>query len=127
MSNQLIAKSSVIQAQLRSDVPDFKVGSVIEVHYKIKEGNKERVQIFAGLVTNRTSGNSLDGTFTVLKVSTGQIKVERTFPVHSPSIEKIVVTKFQRARRSNLRNLTNVKDPIKSVRTKPVKAQEVVS
>lgn len=123
MSNQKLRNNSVVQSQLRTDIPEFKVGSVVEVHYKIIEGTKERVQVFAGIVINRKSGYGIDGTFTVLKVATSSIKVERTFPLHSPMIEKIVVKNLQRARRANLRYLHDVKDPIKSVRAKSIKAK----
>jgi large subunit ribosomal protein L19 len=124
MSNQLLKTSQVITSQLRNDLPEFKVGSVINVHYKIKEGNKERIQIFTGLVIKKHAGESIDATFTVLKNSTAGIKVERTFPLHSPMIEKIVlVSASQRARKANLSFLHKVKDPIKSVKTKPIKVK----
>ena len=123
MSHHLLSQSSVVKSQLRSDIPEFKVGSVVQVYYKIKEGNKERIQVFSGIVTNRHAGNSINATFTVLKNSTAGIKVERTFPIHSPAIDKIVLTSsLQRARRSNLRYLMKVKDPIKSARVRKVKA-----
>lgn len=121
MSSHLLRKSSVITSQLRHDIPEFHVGTLVEVHYKIKEGNRERIQVFAGIVTNRHKKTDIDATFTVLKNTVGAIKVERTFPVHSPMIDKIVVTKLQRTKRANLRFLKEVKDPIKSVRGKPVK------
>lgn len=124
MSNTLLRSSSVVTSQLRTDIPDFKVGSIVEVHYKIKEGNKERVQVFAGIVTNQHGGKTLDSTFTVLKNSTAGIKVERTFPLHSPFLDKVVVTKLQRAKKANLRFLKTTKDPLKSIRTKSVKVKE---
>lgn len=123
MSNQLLRKSPVITAQLREDIPEFKAGNVVEVHYKIQEGNKERIQIFKGIVIARKGGSkSMDATFTVLKNSTSAIKVERTFPLHSPMIEKIVVaSNLKRAKQSKLYHLREVKDPEKSVKTKPLK------
>lgn len=124
MTHILLKKSKVVQEQLRQDIPDFKAGSVISVHYKIKEGNKERIQVYTGIVISRKGGNSLDATFTVLKNATGGIKVYRTFPIHSPLIDKIVVTSFQRARQSKLYYLGAIKDPIKSVRTKTVKVKQ---
>ena len=72
---------------LRDDVPDFDSGDTLKVHVKVVEGNKERVQIFQGAVIRR-QGGGLQETFTVRKVSYG-VGVERTFPVHSPIIEKI--------------------------------------
>jgi large subunit ribosomal protein L19 len=123
MSHYLIAKSSVVQQQLRTDIPAFSSGSVVEVFYKIVEGNKERIQSYKGICTSKKHGSkSLDGTFTVLKVASGSIKVKRTFPIHSPLIDKIVVHTNNRARRSKLYYLENVKEPIKAVRTKAVKA-----
>jgi large subunit ribosomal protein L19 len=124
MSHHLITKSKVVTSQLRSDIPDFKPGSVVEVHYKIKEGNKERIQVFQGLVTKRHGGTSLDATFTVLKNSTAGIKVERTFALHSLMIDKLVIVSgLQRARKSNVSYLRKVKDPVKTLRTKPLKVK----
>jgi large subunit ribosomal protein L19 len=124
MSHQLILDSQIVQDQKRNDVPEFKTGSVVDVHYKITEGNKERIQIFSGIVIKRHGGQGLDASFSVLKNSTAGVKVTRTFPVHSPHIDKIVVkSDLQRARRSKLYNLKTTKDPIKSVRTKSVKTK----
>jgi len=124
MSNLLLQKSSVIQSQKRTDLPEFKTGCVVEVHYKIKEGDKERIQVFTGVVIKRHAGNSLDATFSVLKNSTNGVKVIRTFPLHSPWIEKIVlISPLQRARRSKLYYLKSVKEPIKALRVKPVKVK----
>ena len=120
MSNNLIHKSSVVQSQLRQDIPIFTTGSVVSVHYKIKEGTKERIQIFTGIVIDRHEKKSLNATFKVLKVATGSIKTVRVFPLHSPNILKIVVTSLQRGRRANLRYLMGVKDPIKAIRSKKV-------
>jgi large subunit ribosomal protein L19 len=122
MSHHLINLSSVVQAQLRKDIPPFKVGSKVSVHYKIREGAKERIQIFTGLVIDKHAGNSIDATFTVLKVATGSIKTVRVFPIHSPNIVKVVVDVLQRARKANLRYLKVVKDPIKKLRSKKVKS-----
>jgi large subunit ribosomal protein L19 len=117
-------KSKVVQDQLRSDLPKFRVGYTLSVHYKIKEGNKERIQIFTGIVIDRHGGESLDATFTILRNSAGSIKVIRTFPLHSPMIAKIeVVTGSIRARKANLNYLQKVKDPIKTVRTKKAKIE----
>jgi len=124
MSNLLLQTSSVIQNQKRTDLPEFKTGCVVEVHYKIKEGDKERIQVFTGVVIKRHASNSLDATFSVLKNSTNGVKVIRTFPLHSPWIEKIVlVSPLQRARRSKLYYLKSVKEPTKALRVKPVKVK----
>jgi large subunit ribosomal protein L19 len=124
MSNQLLLDSQVVQAQKRQDVPEFKTGTTVDVHYKIIEGNKERIQVFSGMVIKRHGGNSLDATFSVLKKSTAGVKVVRTFPIHSPHIDKIVISSpVQRGRRSKLYNLKQAKDPAKSIRAKPVKVK----
>jgi len=125
MSNQLLQTSSIITAHLRTDLPEFTVGSVISVSYKIKEGGKERIQVFKGLVTNIKGSKDMNSTFTVAKNSLIGIKVERTFSLHSPNIAKIEVETLQRARRSNLNKLyLETKDLAKSGRFKPVKALE---
>jgi len=86
--------------QLRNDLPDFNVGDTVQVHYKVKEGTRERVQIFEGTVIKR-QGGGIRESFTVRRLSYG-VGVERTFPLHSPRIEKIVVTRKGRARRAKL-------------------------
>ena len=127
MSHFLLQKSTVVQAQLRLDLPEFKVGSLVEVAYKIIEGGKERIQTFKGIVTNKHNATSLDATFTVVKNSTFNTKVERTFPVNSPLISSLVVTDDRRARRSNLRNVLEIKDPrkIRSRKVNPLKEVKV--
>ncbi len=72
--------------QLRNDLPDFNVGDTVQVHYKVKEGTRERVQIFEGTVIKR-QGGGIRESFTVRRLSYG-VGVERTFPLHSPRIEK---------------------------------------
>lgn len=84
----------------RTDIPEFKAGSTITVHYKIKEGNKERVQQFQGVVIQR-KGQGATETFTVRKIS-GNIGVERIFPIASPFIEKIDVNKVGSVRRARI-------------------------
>lgn len=86
--------------QMRLDIPDFKPGDTIKVHAKIKEGDKERIQVFQGLVIRKRKGNT-GATFTVRKVSYG-IGVERIFPLHSPTIDKIEIVSRGRVRRSKL-------------------------
>jgi large subunit ribosomal protein L19 len=122
MSHQLLRASVFVTSQLKSDIPDFRVGSLVSVYYKIKEGEKYRIQIFTGIVTNRRAGNTIDASFTVNKNSFGAVKVERVFPLHSPLIEKIEVVKLQRSRRSNLSSLAfSTKDLSKTGRFKKVK------
>ena len=91
---------SVDAASLRSDIPDFRVGDTVNVHVNIIEGNRSRVQVFKGIVIRR-SGESVRETFTVRKISF-QVGVERTFPVHSPVIEKIEVVSRGAVRRAKL-------------------------
>ena len=88
------------QSSLRTDVPDFASGDTLKVHVKVVEGNKERVQVFQGAVIRR-QGGGLQETFTVRKVSYG-VGVERTFPVHSPIIDKIEVVSRGDVRRAKL-------------------------
>lgn len=91
---------AIEQQQMRQDIPDFNPGDTVKVHYRITEGNRERIQVFQGDVIRR-SGGSVRETFTVRKISFG-IGVERTFPVHSPKIEKIEVTRRGDVRRAKL-------------------------
>lgn len=122
MSNQLLRSSSIITTHIRTDLPSFTVGSVISVSYKIKEGGKERIQVFKGLVTNIKGNSDINSTFTVAKNSLIGIKVERTFSFHSPNIAAIVVETLQRARSSNLnKQFLETKDLAKSGRFKGVK------
>lgn len=86
-------------AQLRK-LPDFRPGDQVEVHYRIREGEKERIQVFKGVVIRR-KGGSVRETFTVRKVSYG-VGVERIFPVHTPKIEKLVVVSRGHVRRAKL-------------------------
>ena len=102
--------------------PDFKAGDTITVHYKIKEGNKERIQQYQGVVIQR-SGEATKETFTVRKMS-GNIGVERIFPIASPFIDKIEVNKrgaVRRARIFYLRDLTGKKARIKEKKKAQVK------
>ena len=93
---------------IKSDIPDFNSGDTVAVDVKVREGNKERVQRFEGIVIARHRKNDLDGTFTVRKVTNG-VGVERIFPVQSPLIESINVTRRGKVRRSKLNYLKNVK------------------
>ena len=86
--------------QMRLDMPDFKAGDTIKVHARIKEGEKERIQVFQGVVIRKRKGNT-GATFTVRKISYG-IGVERIFPLHSPSIDKVEVLTRGRVRRGRI-------------------------
>jgi len=97
----------VEREQLRTDLPDFRVGDTIKVHVKIVEGEKERVQLFEGVVIRKKKGG-IRSTFTVRKISYG-IGVERIFPLHSPRIDRIDVIGRGRVRRAKLFYLRNLK------------------
>lgn len=108
---------SLDAASLRSDIPDFRPGDTLKVHVRVVEGNRERVQLFQGVVIRRQGGGVRE-TFTVRKVSFG-VGVERTFPVHSPIISRIdVVTRgdVRRAKLYYLRELRGKKAKIKERR-----------
>lgn len=107
----------VEQNYLRNDIPEFKSGDTIGVYYKVKEGNKERVQLFEGVVI-RINGGGIAKTFTVRKVTAG-VGIERIIPINSPMIEKIEVLKIGKVRRSKLyylRGLSGKKARIKEIR-----------
>jgi large subunit ribosomal protein L19 len=91
---------TITQDYLKNDIPAFNVGDTVRVHIKIKEGNRERVQIFEGFVLKKQNGG-VSETFTVRKISSG-VGVEKTFPLHSPKIEKIEVTRKGSVRRAKL-------------------------
>ena len=90
-------------AQLKESVADFKVGDTVKVYAKIKEGNRERIQVFEGTVIKRQGGSSRE-TFTVRKFSNG-IGVEKTWPLHSPNVDKIEVVRLGKVRRAKLNYL----------------------
>lgn len=105
------------QAIAKKEFPTFKSGDTVSVHYKIREGNKERVQIYQGVVIQRNS-NGANETFTVRKISNG-VGVERIFPFNSPNIEKVEVNSHGKVRRAKLfylRSLTGKAARIKSLR-----------
>ena len=99
--NEII--KNIEAAQLKENVAQFNVGDTVKVHAKIKEGNRERIQIFEGIVLKRQGGSSRE-TFTVRKNSNG-IGVEKTWPLHSPVIEKIEVVRAGKVRRAKLNYL----------------------
>ena len=91
---------SVVQDYLKTDIPAFNVGDTVKVHVKIKEGNRERIQIFEGFVLKRQNGG-IGETFTVRRIASG-VGVEKTFPIHSPLVEKIEVVRLGKVRRARL-------------------------
>ncbi len=94
---------NIEQEQLKSEVDSFNVGDTVRVHGKIKEGNRERIQIFEGIVLKRQGGSNRE-TFTVRKFSNG-VGVEKTWPLHSPNVEKIEVVRRGKVRRAKLNYL----------------------
>ena len=102
------------QAQLRDDVPDFRPGDTLRVHVRVKEGNRSRIQVFQGVVIRR-QGGGVSETFTVRKISYG-VGVERTFPVHSPSIERIETVTRGKVRRAKLYYLRELRGKAARIR-----------
>ncbi|WP_234733329.1 50S ribosomal protein L19 [Tellurirhabdus bombi] len=99
--SELIKLVEADNAQRRNNFPEFQAGDTINVHVKIREGNKERIQVYQGTVIQRRNPNTNGETFTVRKVSNG-IGVERIFPVLSPNIEKVEVIRLGKVRRARL-------------------------
>ena len=91
---------SIEAEQLKADVAEFAVGDTVKVYGKIKEGNRERIQVFEGIVLKRQGGSNRE-TFTVRKMSNG-VGVEKTWPLHSPNVEKIEVVRRGKVRRAKL-------------------------
>ena len=104
MSQQLI--NAVTKEYMKNDVPEFRPGDTVRVHVRIKEGGKERIQIFEGLVMGR-HGGGISETYTVRKISSG-VGVERTFPVHSPLVAKIEVIRRGVVRRAKINYIRNL-------------------
>lgn len=112
MSQQLI--NDLTKEQLKSDLPEFKPGDTVKVHVRIIEGSRERIQVYEGVVIKRRGGG-ISETFTVRKISYG-VGVERTFPVHTPKIEKIDVIRRGRVRRAKLYYLRNLRGKAARIR-----------
>ena len=104
MSQQLI--NAVTKEYLRNDIPEFRAGDNVRVYVRIKEGDKERIQLFEGLVIGR-HGGGISATYTVRKISNG-VGVERIFPLHSPMVERIEVVRLGRVRRAKLNYIRNL-------------------
>lgn len=107
----------VEEGHYKEDIPQFKSGDTVKVHVKVVEGNRERIQVFEGIVIRRRGGG-LGETFTVRRVSYG-VGVERTFPLHSPKIEKIEVLRRGRVRRARLYYLRKLRG--KAARIKDIR------
>ncbi|KXB57888.1 50S ribosomal protein L19 [Gemelliphila asaccharolytica] len=108
---------SITKAQLKTNIPEFRAGDTVRVHVRIVEGDRERIQQFEGLVVKRRGGG-ISATYTVRKISNG-VGVERTFPVHTPKVDKIEVVRKGKVRRAKLyylRNLSGKAARIKELR-----------
>ena len=99
--------AEITKDQLRTDHPEFRSGDTVKVHVKVVEGTRERIQMFEGVVIKRQNGG-ISETFTVRKISYG-VGVERTFPVHSPRVDKVEVTRHGRVRRAKLYYLRDLR------------------
>ncbi len=99
--NEIIKK--IEEEQMKENAPEFRVGDTVKVYGKIKEGNRERIQVFEGVVIKRQGGSSRE-TFTVRKLSNG-IGVEKTWPLHSPNVEKVEIVRRGKVRRAKLNYL----------------------
>jgi len=108
---------AITQEQLRQDVPHFRAGDTLKVYVKVIEGSRERVQLFEGVVIKRRGGG-ISETFTVRKISYG-VGVERTFPIHSPKLEKIEVARRGKVRRAKLYYLRKLRG--KAARIKEIR------
>ena len=91
---------SIEHEQMKNKIPDLKVGNTVKVHVRVKEGNRERIQIFEGTII-KVQGGGINKTFTVRRIASG-VGVEKTFLVHSPAVEKVEVTRVGKARRAKL-------------------------
>ena len=107
---------SITQEYKKTEIPAFGVGDTVKVHIKIKEGNRERIQVFEGFVLKRQNGG-ISETFTVRKLSSG-IGVEKTFPLHSPKIEKIEVVRRGAVRRAKLNYMRERTGKAAKIKTK---------
>lgn len=108
---------AVTEEQLRKDLPTFRPGDTVRVHVKVREGQRERIQVFEGIVIRRR-GSGISETYTVRKISYG-VGVERTFPVHSPKVDKIERMRRGKVRRAKLyylRGLSGKAARIKEIR-----------
>ncbi len=113
------ALKMISQEYMKSDVPAFSVGDTVRVHIKIKEGSRERIQIFEGFVLKRQNGG-INETFTVRRIASG-VGVEKTFPVHSPKIDKIELVRQGDVRRAKLNYMRQRTGKAAKIKTKEQK------
>jgi large subunit ribosomal protein L19 len=121
MSNSLVRNFG--NKDCKASVPDLQPGMIVKVHQKIKEGNKERIQVFQGTIIKIGAGNGVSQNFTVRKISAG-IGVERCFPTHSPNVVKIEVLRQQKVRRSKLEFLRELSGKALRLKEVPLKLRE---
>ena len=107
---------TIEREQMRLDIPDFRAGDTVKVHAKIKEGDKERIQVFQGVVVRKRKGK-MGATFTVRKVSYG-IGVERIFPLHSPNIDRVEIVSKGKVRRARLYYMRQLKGKAARIKEK---------
>ncbi len=107
---------AITQEYVKNDIPAFNVGDTVKVHIKIKEGSRERIQIFEGYVLKKQNGG-ISETFTVRRIASG-VGVEKTFPLHSPRVEKIEVVKEGRVRRAKLNYMRQRTGKAAKIKTK---------
>ncbi|CCH55229.1 ribosomal protein L19 [Fibrisoma limi BUZ 3] len=124
--NDLIKLVEADNAQRRTNLPDFRSGDTVNVHVKIREGNKERIQVFTGTVIQRRNPNTNGETFTVRKVSNG-IGVERIFPALSPNVDKVEIVRMGKVRRARLFYLRGRQGKAARVKERKAKVTQVVA
>ncbi|MDD5922138.1 MAG: 50S ribosomal protein L19 [Eubacteriales bacterium] len=113
---------SITSDYLKKDIPDFRVGDTVRVHIKIKEGNRERIQVFEGYVLKRQNGG-ISETFTVRRIASG-VGVEKTFPLHSPWVEKIELVRRGDVRRAKLNYMRARTGKAARIKTKEARAEK---
>lgn len=112
-----ITETTIVKEHLKEQIPDIQPGDIIRVHQKIKEGGKERIQVFEGVVLARKHGKGISATITVRKISQG-VAVERIFPIHAPFIQKIEIVKRSKVRRAKLYYLREARGKKARLKTK---------
>jgi large subunit ribosomal protein L19 len=124
--SELIKLVEADNAQRRTELPTFRAGDTVNVHVKIREGNKERIQVFTGTVIQRRNPSSGGETFTVRKISNG-IGVERIFPLLSPNVDKVEVVRMGKVRRARLFYLRGRQGKAARVKERKPKAKAAVA
>jgi len=123
--NPLIKELNAKQMKSRENLPQFRVGDTVRVHFRVVEGDKERIQAYEGVCIGRKGGEGPNATFTVRRVAFGE-GVERVFPLHSPRVEKVEVTREGKVRRAKLYFLRNRVGKAARVKAKQLGGREAV-